>query len=127
MLRLRPGVFTPDEQAQYEEVKSNISSTAWLALAGFLGVSGYRYWAIRTSSGSIAIGLSCILASYTPAMIYYKIQVNKESLFIRDLSEKYKDRIDDNKLASFVDSMPKESSPFSSFSSFTGSSKPNSQ
>ena len=115
LMRLRPGVFTPDEQTEYEFIKQDITSTAWLALGGFLSMSCVSYWQLKTNSKSAAFGIAAIFASYAPAMVYYKWQISKETLFARNLSEKYRDRIDDSKLQAFIGAIPQDSSvlPFS--------------
>ena len=41
-------------------------------------------------------------------MVYYRVQTAKESAFIRVISEKYRDRIDDDKLMAYVDTLPKQ-------------------
>ena len=113
LLKIRPGIFTLEEQQGYEVVKEGISFTAWFALAGFLSTSAFRYWQLRQNNKSVLIGFTSIMASYAPAMIYYKQQVTKETTFVREISEKYKDKIDDGKLSNFVQTLPKEDSYFS--------------
>ena len=123
LIRLRPGVFTPEEQADYEGIREGISSTAWLAVAAFVANSGFRYWQIRSNNRSALYGLSAILACYMPAMIYYKWQVQKETYYIRELSEKYRDRIDDSKLTAFIETIPKDDYGLTSFMSKSTAAK----
>ena len=116
LIRLRPGVFTGEEQEQYEELRGNITNTAWFAAGAFVANSAFRYWQIKTANKSVLYGLTAIFVCYAPAMIYYKLQIQKESAFIRSLSEKYRDRIDDGKLVAFIDTLPKEGIASSFFS-----------
>ena len=71
-------------------------------------MSAYRYWQLRTGTNSLVHGMTAILISYTPSMIYYRSQLAKESFFIKDLSDKYQDRIDDGKLQTFINALPKQ-------------------
>ncbi len=73
MLRLRPGVFTQEEQVGYEKVKDDITKTAWLAVGAFVSTSYFRYWQLKSNNKSVSLGISAIIASYTPAMLYYKV------------------------------------------------------
>ena len=73
-----------------------------------MSTSFFRYWQLKNNNKSVALGISAIIASYAPAMIYYRVQTAKESAFIRGISEKYRDRIDDDKLMAYVDTLPKQ-------------------
>ena len=87
-------------------MREGISSTAWAVGASFLATSAFRYWQLRANNKSLQLGLFVIFASYAPSYIYYRRQVSKETAFIRTISERYSDRIDNEKLEAFIGTLP---------------------
>ena len=112
LLKIRPGVFTDQEQRDYDQVREGITQTGYFAVAAFISTSVFRYWQIKTGNKSVLYGLTAILASYAPAMIYYKLQVSKETVFVRGISDKYRDKIDDGKLEAFIGGLPQQEYTF---------------
>ena len=71
LLRVRPGLFEPNDQAEWESINYEIKKTVVLAFAGFAGTSGFRFWQIKNNNNSVLLGVSVILISYAPSMAYY--------------------------------------------------------
>ena len=44
LLKLRPGIFDPDDQARAEEINMEIKKVAIGVFAGFLSTSAFRFW-----------------------------------------------------------------------------------
>ena len=72
LLKLRPGFFTNEEQAKFEETSFEIKKTGILVALGFLSTSASRVWMIKNENKSILLGVCSIAFSYMPAFVWYK-------------------------------------------------------
>ena len=72
LLKLRPGFFTSEEQARFEETSFEIKKTGLLVAAGFISTSASRVWMIKNENKSILLGIFSIAFSYIPAFAWYK-------------------------------------------------------
>ena len=101
MLNLKPGVFDPEDQAKAAEHQANVRTViGWGGLA-FCGASATRFWQIKTGNTRVSYGVAGIFVSYAPALYVYNNHQSAYNAFIRDVSERYKDRISDESLKSF--------------------------
>lgn len=91
-------MFDIEDQEQYDQITQKLRLTvAWAGL-GFLAISGFKYWQIRTSNTNAMLGFTVILWSYMPAFIYHRYHTTKQTRFLRQISEKYSERMDDETL-----------------------------
>ena len=56
--------------------------TVILVAVGFLGTTAFRVWQIKNANKDHWLGLSAIMASYLPAMMYYGYWKNRYSDFL---------------------------------------------
>ena len=71
LLRVRPGLFEPNDQADWENINYELKKTVVLVFAGFACTSGFRFWQIKSNNNSVLLGVSVILLSYAPSLAYY--------------------------------------------------------
>ena len=110
LMKLRPGVFAPEEQKRAEEINYEIKKTSVLILAGFLANSGFRVWQIKNQNKNVTLAISVILLAYLPAFTFYQYQHNIQTQFIREISARYQTSIDDTSLKNFIDSQQTQQS-----------------
>ena len=71
LLRVRPGLFEPNDQADWENINYELKKTVVVALAGFACTSGFKFWQLKSNNNSVLLGVSVILLSYAPSLAYY--------------------------------------------------------
>ena len=98
LLNLRPGAFEPEDQAEAAIHQNNIKKVMYWVGFAFFGASCTRFWQIKTGNTRILFGMTGLVVSYAPALIYYNIQQTKYTEFVRGLSERYRARIRDEHL-----------------------------
>ena len=70
-MRLRPEMFDAEDQASAEEINREIKKTAFLLVLGFSATSAFRMFQIKSQNRDIVLGLTAIVASYSPAYAFY--------------------------------------------------------
>ncbi|CDW90116.1 UNKNOWN [Stylonychia lemnae] len=101
LMNLRPGVFDPQDQIKNEEIRGNIRWTAVFVFFGFISTSAFRFWQIKTGHKEIGQSLMIIMASYMPSISYYNYYKKQHNLFLRDVANRYKDRINEDEFKRF--------------------------
>ena len=96
LLNLRPGVFDPEDQAQAAIHQNNIKWVIYPIILAFIGTSATRVWQIKSKNTDVIYGMTGIICSYTPAFIYYQYYQKQYTLFVDEISHKYRDRIRDD-------------------------------
>jgi hypothetical protein len=97
-MNLRPGVFDPQDQAEAAILQNNIKWVMYPIILAFIGTSATRVWQIKTRNTDVLYGMAGIVFSYAPAFVYYQHHQNNYSIFIQDISQRYKSRIRDDQL-----------------------------
>ena len=107
LLKLRPGFFSPEEQARSEEIAHEITKTAILVVLGFIATSAFRVWQIKAQNKSLSLGVGMIVVSYMPAFAFYSHQRSVQMKFVREMSDKYEEQVSDSQLTAFLDQLKK--------------------
>jgi hypothetical protein len=68
-------------------------------MGGFISTSAFRVWQIKTHNKDVTLGVAAILASYLPAYLYYSYHRQKQAVFIREISAKYSERLNNDSLS----------------------------
>eukprot|EP00347_Sterkiella_histriomuscorum_P014472 403360742 len=106
LIKLKPGVFDPIDQAENEEYIRQIKITSIFVAFGFIATTAFRIWQIKTQDKNIMGGLTVILASYIPALSWYSYHNRNYQRFLGDVSERYRNRIGEDHFNRFKQQDP---------------------